>query len=141
MRRGTPLVDLSYQFGISVEYASSIFFTVLRKLKKTFESKETILFRGSLGEDKDRPDAFKPFPDVKVIIDGAELKIQSPSNYKKQGNTWSSYKHHNTAMFLNGVSCHGAVIFVSRGFEGAKSVKDILNKCGLKNYLIKCCDV
>lgn len=135
LRRGTPLRDLGYQFGISKTYAGNIFFGVLRKLRNTFKSMEAAMFSLPEEQQKNRPEAFKPFPLVKVIIDGAEFKIQAPSNYQQQGNTWSRYKHSNTAKYLIGISVFGAVTFVSEGYEGSKSDDEILKACGIMNYL------
>lgn len=44
LRRGTPLRDLAYQFGISTSYAGFIFFGVLRKVANTFKSLQQAMF-------------------------------------------------------------------------------------------------
>lgn len=135
LRRGTPIRDHAYQFGISVGHTGSLFFGVLRKLRNTFQSMEKAMFISREEQQKDRPEAFKPFPQARVIVDGAEFKTETPSNYEQQGNMWSSYKHSNTAKFMIGISCYGAVMFVSKGFEGNKSDKQILKESGLMDFL------
>lgn len=135
MRRGTPVRDLAYQFGISTSYASSIFYAVLRKLANTFKSMQQTMFLTRQQQQAKRPAPFKPFPDVRIIIDGVEFRTQTPSNAEQQKNTWSSYKHANTFKYMIGISCYGGVIFVSQGFEGSKSDNEILKKSGVMDLL------
>lgn len=137
LRRGTPLRDLAYQFSISTAYAGFIFFGVLRKLANTFRSMEQAMFITRQQQQEKRPAPFKPFPDVRIIIDGMEFRTQIPSNADQQNNTFSKYKHYNTFKYLLGISCYGAVMFVSEGFEGSKSDKEIMKKCGLMDKLEK----
>ncbi|XP_034238646.1 uncharacterized protein LOC117643703 [Thrips palmi] len=135
MRRGTPLRDLAYQFGISKAWAGFIFFAVLRKVAKTFKSLEGAMFVTREQQQENRPAAFKAFPDVRIIIDGVEFRTQTPSNAQQQNNTFSKYKHSNTFKYVVGISCYGALMFVSEGFEGSKSDKDIMIQSGLLELL------
>jgi hypothetical protein len=63
--------------------------------------------------------------DVRVVIDCTEFVIESSSDFKQQGNIYSSYKSHTTAKVLIGVSPCGAAMFVSDVFEGSISDRDI----------------
>lgn len=135
LRRGTPLRDLAYQFGISTSYAGFIFFGVLRKVANTFKSLQQAMFLTRQQQQKNRPAPFRPFPNVRIIIDGVEFRTQIPSNAQQQNNTFSQYKHYNTFKYLIGISCYGGIIFVSEGFEGSKSDKEIMKKCGLMDLL------
>ena len=58
------------------------------------------------------------YPTIRVIIDCSELFIETPSSFRSQGATYSSYKHHNTAKGLVGISPLGAVAFVSDLYSG-----------------------
>lgn len=135
MRRGTPLRDLAYQFGISTAWAGFIFFAVLRKVANTFKSVERSMFLTRQQQQQNRPAPFKPFPDVRIIIDAVEFRTQIPSNAQQQNNTFSQYKKYNTFKYVVGISCYGGLIFVSEGYEGSKSDKEIMKKCGLMNLL------
>ena len=50
--------------------------------------------------------------------------------------TYSNYKNHNTAKFLVAVSPTGAIIFISKCWEGRASDKYITSKCGFLEHLI-----
>ena len=82
------------------------------------------------------PDCFKQlFPNARVIVDCTELFIEMPSAYRAQSETFSHYKHHNTAKGLLGIAPHGAVTFVSNLYGGRQSDKKILLDCGLLEKL------
>lgn len=49
--------------------------------------------------------------------------------------TYSQYKSHNTVKYLLGVSPQGAIIFVSKGWEGRTSDKFPTENCGPLNFL------
>lgn len=135
LRRGTPVRDLAYQFGISTAYAGFIFFGVLRKVACTFRSMQPAMFLTRQQQQLNRPKPFKPFSNVRIIIDGVEFRTQVPSNFEQQKNTWSSYKHYNSFKFMIGISCYGGITFVSEGFEGNKSDAEILQESGLMDLL------
>ena len=50
---------------------------------------------------------------VAVIIDCFEVLIERPSGLLTRAATWSSYKHHNTAMFLIGITLQEVVSYIS----------------------------
>ena len=58
-----------------------------------------------------------------------------PSSLRSQSVTYSSYKHHNTAKALIGISPSGAVSFVSDLYAGRSSDKQITNDCGVLDLL------
>ena len=50
--------------------------------------------------------------------------------------TYSSYKHHNTAKYLIGITPHGIVSFISNGWGGRVSDKYLTENCGILNNLL-----
>ena len=78
----------------------------------------------------------REFSSCAVIIDCFEVFIDRPSCLLARAQTWSSYKHHNTAKFLIGITPQGTVSFISKGWGGRASDKFITEHCGLLNKLI-----
>ncbi|CAG5075373.1 Protein of unknown function [Cotesia congregata] len=75
------------------------------------------------------------FKNIRVIIDCFEWNMQKSKNFNQQGNTYSSYKSHNTVKFLVEIISTGGFCFLSDGFEGRISDKEITIKSGLFNYI------
>ena len=83
----------------------------------------------------DIPHCFKYFKNLAVIIDGTKLEIEVPSNFQQEGNTYSSYKSRNTVKFLVGINVHGGISFVSEGFKGSISDREIVILSGFLDFL------
>ena len=82
------------------------------------------------------PAGFKEnYPNTRVIIDCTELFIEMPSAPRSQSATFSSYKNHNTAKGLIGISPRGDVIFVSELYAGNTSDQQITKDCGILDLL------
>lgn len=73
---------------------------------------------------------------VSIIIDCFEIFIERPSNFLARAQTWSNYKHHNTAKYLIGITPQGAVSFLSKGYGGRTTDKFLTDDCGLLNNLL-----
>lgn len=58
-----------------------------------------------------------------------------PSAPATQSVTFSSYKHHNTAKALIGISPGGALTFVSELYAGRTSDKQLTKDCGILKLL------
>jgi hypothetical protein len=67
---------------------------------------------------------------VAVIVDCFEIFIDRPSNLMARAQTWSSYKHHNTAKYMIGITPQGVISFISSGYGGHASDKMITENCG-----------
>lgn len=74
-------------------------------------------------------------PDVRVIIDCAEVRCQSPSSLALQEEDFSSYKHTTTFKGLIGIAPCGAVTFVSRLYTGSISDRELTERCGILDLL------
>jgi hypothetical protein len=75
------------------------------------------------------------YPDTRVIIDCTEIFIEQPSASVCQRETFSSYKHHNTAKGLVGIAPSGQITFISSLYAGRCSDKKIVRHCGLYDIL------
>ena len=103
LRVNIPEKVLSDWYKISVSEVSRIFvtwvnfmFTRLTQLP-IWASKETV--------NKTMPDCFKyDYPFTRVILDCTEIFIERPSCFRAQSASYSSYKSHNTAKGLVGIS-------------------------------------
>lgn len=73
---------------------------------------------------------------VAVIIDCFEVFLERPSSLLPRAQTWSRYKHHNTAKYLIGIAPQGAVTFISQGWGGRTSDKRLTESCGILNNLV-----
>ena len=66
-----------------------------------------------------------------------EIFVEQPALPELQQLTFSSYKSHNTYKGLIGISPTGAVIFVSDLYPGCISDKELTNRSGLLDMLVK----
>ena len=82
------------------------------------------------------PQPFKDtYPNTHVIIDCTELLVEMPTSFRSQSATYSSYKNHNTAKGLIGISPAGYPTFVSELYAGPSSDKQVTKDCGILNLL------
>lgn len=77
------------------------------------------------------PKVFWKFKNIRVVIDGFEVRTQKPQDYREQGNTYSDYKASATHKFLVGMHIRGGVCFLSDAFEGAISDKALFKESGI----------
>lgn len=84
---------------------------------------------------KNLPAFFKDFPSTRAIIDCTEIFIEQPSAADCQRETFSSYKHHNTAKGLIVITSNGQISFISPLYSGRCSDKKIARHCGILDLL------
>ena len=134
-RQGFTFKQLSFFYKLSIPYLSELFYVMTCHLYETFKVLSQHMFPTSAQQLKKKPIVMKPFKKLRVILDGVSFFLETPSNFEQQGNTYSLYKHHNVALFIVGISCHGATIFCSEGMEGSMSDKVATLKSNLKDLL------
>ena len=80
------------------------------------------------------PQSFKDeYPKTRVIIDGTEIKCQTPSSLLLHSETYSSYKSHTTFKGLIGIAPSGHITFISQLYAGSISDRELTVRSGLLN--------
>ncbi|KAE8738665.1 hypothetical protein FOCC_FOCC015853 [Frankliniella occidentalis] len=137
LRRGLPLEGLSLIAGLGVSWTGEICYAMTRLVFLTLKSLETKCFPSAAQQKLTKSVQMFPFKNLRVILDGVEFRIETPSNFQMQGNTYSQYKAGNTMRVIVGVDSNGGTVFVSPGCEGGLSEKEAVLRSGLLERLQK----
>lgn len=135
LRRGFTERDLGIMFGLSQGFVSSILMTWLQFMYLEISEVKEYLFLPVQKNSRKIPHCFRPFKNLRVILDCLEVAIQSPTNFQQQGNTYSQYKSRNTVKFLVGISVYGSISYISEAFEGSISDKAIFTESDITKFL------
>ncbi|XP_028414129.1 uncharacterized protein LOC114537197 [Dendronephthya gigantea] len=134
LKRSPTLLMLANNFGISESTCSRIVTTWVLFLEKELQF---LLPFSTLTEMEglQRPKVFRPYPNLRAVIDCTEFYIEKPSNPSSQRRTYSGYKSANTFKLLVSLSpiCH--FNFVSELYSGSISDKSIVQRSGFLNAL------
>ena len=124
------LEDVANRFGLLTSHVSRIWITWIAFLYQRLRALPIWPSRQLV--DANMPARFKiSYPQTRVIIDCTELFIERPSSCRSQSITYSSYKNHNTAKGLIGISPSGYPSFVSSLYAGRTSDRKITKDCGI----------
>ena len=135
LRLGLYSEDISYRFNVDSPTISKNFCGWIKPmavaLKNAIVWPEGPIIRQNL------PSCFKKqkYRDCVCIIDCSEIFIERPSNLTARAQTWSTYKHNNTAKYLIGISPSGSIMFLSSGWGGRVWDKQITIDSGFLDYV------
>jgi hypothetical protein len=134
LRLGLLLQDIAHRFNMSSSSVSRVFKTWIPFLHQRLRALP--IWPSRMFIQDNMPTCFKQvYPKTRVIIDCTEFFIEMPSSCRSQSITFSSYKNHNTAKGLIGISPNGYPSFVSSLYAGRTSDKKITCDCGILNLL------
>lgn len=135
LRRGFSLRDMKMMFGMSEQSISETFTAWVRMLSIKFKSMENAIFVSAAAQQENAPDCYKPFPNLRCVVDTTDIKIQKPDNMEQQSNTFSKYKSGNIHKFVVATSLYGGLSFISEGIEGNASDRKLFLQCGIMDHL------
>ena len=128
LRHGYVNKDLALRFNINVTNISNIFRTYLKALSDIL--KNFIVWPEREALRRNLPSSFKNFKNCVCIIDCTEVFIERPFNLNARAQTFSNYKSRNSIKYLIGITSSGAVSFLSAGWSGRASDKEITLNSG-----------
>lgn len=124
-------VTIGHFYDVTEFTIRKIFTTWLMFLFCHFKDYEELMFPVRDIFKKDAPSVFRKFKNIRCT----EFFCEVPSDYARQGNTFSSYKHHCTMKCLIAITPNGGACFISDLFEGSISDVDIFEQSGILQYI------
>lgn len=125
LRLNTQFTSLAYDYNVCVNTISKYFHRTLYVMYECCKwaicptDKETAI--------RHMPAEFRRMYEGKrvFIVDCFEVFSENPSNIKASTSHFSSYKKHNTVKYLIAIHPDGTVAFISDGFGGRSSDKEV----------------
>ncbi|XP_050516417.1 uncharacterized protein LOC126891279 [Diabrotica virgifera virgifera] len=90
-----------------------------------------IRFTDTTEIQKNMPECFESFQNVRVVLDSAEIFIQKPKCLCCRIRFNSQYKSNNTVKFMTGISPGGLITYVSEPYGGRASDKAIFEQSNI----------
>ena len=130
LRLNVANFDLAFRFGVCATTVGRIFSKWIDAMNVRLSF--LVLWPDRESLHKTMPFCFRINYGLKVtsIIDCFELFIEKPSNLLAKSCTWSQYKHYNTAKYLISIAPQGLISFISNGYGGRVSDKQIVETSG-----------
>ena len=133
-RHNFKLKDLAARFRMSVQSVSCVVNAWTERMYYKFGQLNIWLHRDIIINQM--PKKYKAdFPTSLVIIDGTELRTQSPCALALQSQLYSDYKSSTTLKCLIGCDPRGSLLFVSELFTGCISDKQLTEQSGFYDLL------
>ena len=134
IRLGCLNKDLAFRFSVSEATVSRILHQWIPKVASSLKC--LIIWPENDVTRSQVPESFKPtYKKVVSTIDCFEVFTERPHNLTARAQTWSNYKHNNTVKYLVSITPSGAVNFISKGWGGRVSDKEITLKSGYTDKL------
>ncbi|KAI7794583.1 uncharacterized protein LOC130572003 isoform X2 [Triplophysa rosa] len=134
LRLGLRNEDIALRFAVTENAISNILRNWIRIMAQTL--KPMIKWPTRNAVLKKMPKCFqKKYRQCRCIIDYIEVFIETPRCMMDQAQTWSNYKHRHTVKYLVGLTPAGAVCFLSPGWGGSVSVKEMVSNSGFFELL------
>ncbi|XP_038138972.1 uncharacterized protein LOC119782193 [Cyprinodon tularosa] len=136
LRLDLPVLHLCHLFSVSHKTLSTVFADTLdvlyARLKPMVSWPERHCLQATMP-----PQFLETFGKrVAIIVDCFELGTERPSNLKARAQSFSRYKGRHTMKYLIGITPHGSISFISKGWGGRTSDKHITENCGLLSNLL-----
>ena len=129
LRRGLSNQDIAYRFGVASGTISKLLRSWIAALAE-FSANNLIYWPEKTALRKNLPKVFKEkFSKCVAIIYCIEMFIDRPFDLNTRARTWSNYKNTNTIKYFVSCAPTGAVNFISNGWDGRVSEKEITTKC------------
>lgn len=140
MRQKFALKDIATRFGLTIQSASIAFNSWLDLLYLKLSQISIWPLRETIIENM--PAKYKKeFPTCLALIDGTEIKTETPSAMKLQSQLYSDYKSSTTLKALVACDPRGSLLFTSELFTGSISDKAITSESGFLELLKSLKDV
>jgi hypothetical protein len=134
LRRNEPLKTLANTFELTEGQISKIITLKIQILAEYMA--QYIFFPTNAAIRANLPSNFlMRYKNVRSLIDGFEIKIEKFSNAVNQSLTWSDYKSSNTIKYLISCTPDGFINFISKGYGGRTSDKEITRISGYLDVL------
>lgn len=134
LRQNYFLKDLAMRFGLTLQSSGAVFNAWVKHMYLKLGQLSIWPHRDII--IRNMPQDYKSeFPSTLVIIDGTEIRTQTPCALGLQSQCYSDYKSSTTLKCLIGCDPNGSITFVSELFTGAISDKALSEESGFYDLL------